>query len=210
LPLGETCTSSDACLVPPDSNYSTCGQGSIPSYSVHATSSADVVNYVKFATTYNLRIVIKNSESPRRLPCSPTRVAFHRFDFSVAGHDYAGRSSGKGGFGLWTHGMQGISRHQSFVPAGCSTTPHDAVTIAAGVQWSTAYQYADDNNILIIGGDSPNVGAAGGWIQGGGHSVLSQARGLGVDNVLQATVVTADGVERTVNECQYSDLFWWV
>jgi FAD/FMN-containing dehydrogenase len=163
------------------------------------------MNYVKFATTYNLRMVIKNSESP--LPWFWVSILIG-LTFLVAGHDYAGRSSGKGGFGLWTHGMQGISRHQSFVPAGCSTTPHDAVTIAAGVQWSTAYQYADDNNILIIGGGSPNVGAAGGWIQGGGHSVLSQAHGLGVDNALQATIVTADGVEHTVNECQYSDLFW--
>jgi FAD/FMN-containing dehydrogenase len=129
-------------------------------------------------------------------------------DLLVAGHDYAGRSSGKGGFALWTHGIQGISRHESFVPIGCNATSHDAVTIAAGEQWATVYQYADDNNILIIGGDSPNVGAAGGWTQGGGHSVLSQSYGLGVDNVLQATIVIADGVEHTVNECQYSDLFW--
>ncbi|KAI0298128.1 hypothetical protein B0F90DRAFT_1669171 [Multifurca ochricompacta] len=201
----ETCTSSDACLVPPNSNTSTCGQGSVPSYSVHATSSEEVVKYVKFATTHNLRMVIKNT-----------------------GHDYLGRSSGKGGFALWTHGMQGISRNEAFVPAGCpvksqnvstaspydattftsqeafsiSVSPQDAVTIAAGAQWSTVYQYAEDNNIIIVGGDSKNVGAAGGWIQGGGHSVLSPAYGLGVDNLLQTTIVTADGVERTINQCQ--------
>ncbi|KAI0292662.1 hypothetical protein B0F90DRAFT_1822708 [Multifurca ochricompacta] len=175
----ETCTSSDACLVPANSKNATCGQGSISTYSVHATSSADVVKYVNFATKYNLRIVTKNT-----------------------GHDYAGRSSGKGGFGLWTHGIKGISRNTTFVPAGSSIAPQDAVTIGAGVQWSDVYQFADDNNIIVVGGDSPNVGAAGGWIQGGGHSVLSQAYGLGVDNLLQATIVTANGVERTINEYQ--------
>jgi FAD/FMN-containing dehydrogenase len=133
---------------------------------------------------------------------------FHGPDLLVAGHDYAGRSSGKGGFGLWTHGMRGISRNESFVPAGCNATSHDAVTIAPGEVWLSVYHYADDNNILIIGGSSPNVGAAGGWNQGGGHSLLSQSHGLGVDNVLQATIVTADGLEHTVNECQDSDLFW--
>jgi FAD/FMN-containing dehydrogenase len=106
--------------------------------------------------------------------------------------------------------MQGISRDKSFVPTGCKALPRDAVTIAAGEQWSTVYQYADDNKIIIIGGDSPHVGAAGGWVQGGGHSILSQAHGLGVDNLLQATIVTADGIELTINECQCSDLFWRV
>jgi FAD/FMN-containing dehydrogenase len=106
--------------------------------------------------------------------------------------------------------MKGISRDESFVPTGCEVPTHDAVTIAAGEKWSTVYQYADDNKIIIVGGDSPNVGAAGGWVQGGGHSILSRAHGLGVDNVLQATIVTADGVERIINECQYSDLFWQV
>jgi FAD/FMN-containing dehydrogenase len=106
--------------------------------------------------------------------------------------------------------MKGISRDEKFIPTGCEAPPHDAVTIAAGEQWSAVYQFADVNKIIIIGGDSPNVGAAGGWVQGAGHSILSQAHGLGVDNVLQAKIVTADGVERTINECQYSDLFWRV
>ncbi|KAI0258817.1 hypothetical protein BC834DRAFT_834569 [Gloeopeniophorella convolvens] len=181
----ETCTPSDACLVPPASNSSTCGQGSVPTYSVHATSSFDVTAYVKFATKHNLRIVVKNT-----------------------GHDYAGRSSAKGGFALWTHGIQGITRSQAFVPAGCSIAPQDSVTIGAGVQWETVYKYADDNDILVIGGDSGQVGAAGGWIQGGGHSVLSPTYGLGVDNLLQATIVTADGAEHTISECALPDLFF--
>ncbi|KAI0045108.1 FAD-binding domain-containing protein [Auriscalpium vulgare] len=180
----ETCGVKNACLVPA-ANGTTCGQGSVPSYAVHATTAADVQAYVKFATKYNLRIVIKNT-----------------------GHDYAGRSSGKGGFALWTHGLQGVSHNKTFVPAGCTTAPQDSLTAASGVQWETLYQFADDEGVLVVGGDSNQVGAAGGWIQGGGHSVLSPTYGLGVDNLLEVEIVTPDGNLQTVNECTNPDLFW--
>ncbi|KZP25670.1 FAD-binding domain-containing protein [Athelia psychrophila] len=181
----ETCGVESSCLVPPNNKSATCGQGSVPNYAVHATTVSDVQQYVKFATKYNLRIVIKNT-----------------------GHDYSGRSSGRGGFALWTHGMQGVSRNQTFVPALCSTTPQDSLTLGAGVQWETAYNYADAQDFLIIGGDVNQVGAAGGWLLGGGHSVLSPSYGLGVDNLLEAHVVTADGQMRVVSECSNADLFW--
>ncbi|KAG6826339.1 hypothetical protein H0H87_007457, partial [Tephrocybe sp. NHM501043] len=66
------------------------------------------------------------------------------------------------------------------------------------------------------------VGAAGGWLLGGGHSVLSNTMGSGVDRVvspipptpfavhlirLQIKVVTPDGQYRIANECQNEDLF---
>jgi FAD/FMN-containing dehydrogenase len=48
----------------------------------------------------------------------------------------------------------------------------------------------------------------GGYLTGGGHSPLSATYGLAVDQVLEMEVVTARGDILTVNECQYSDLFW--
>lgn len=104
--------------------------------------------------------------------------------------------------------MQSLSRNQTFVPAACSTAPQDSLTLGAGVQWETAYNFANENDFLIIGGDVNQVGAAGGWLLGGGHSVLSPTYGLGVDNLLEAQVVTADGQLRVVSECSNSDLFW--
>ena len=71
-----------------------------------------------------------------------------------------------------------------------------------------------------------SVGAAGGWVMGGGHSALSPKFGLGatrslfvfcpflnysdpgVDNVLQFTIVLASGSLITTNSFQYPDLFW--
>jgi hypothetical protein len=44
------------------------------------------------------------------------------------------------------------------------------------------YKAADENNVTIVGGAARSVGAAGGWVQGGGHSPLSGLHGLGVDS----------------------------
>ncbi|KAJ7702852.1 hypothetical protein B0H16DRAFT_740282 [Mycena metata] len=45
------------------------------------------------------------------------------------------------------------------------------------------YQFADQHNSTFVGGYSETVGASGGWLMGGGHSVLSPTLGLGVDRV---------------------------
>lgn len=64
--------------------------------------------------------------------------------------------------------------------------------------------------MLIVGGDSNQVGAAGGWLLGGGHSILSPKYGLGVDNLLEVDIVTPDGKLQTVSECENPDIFWCV
>lgn len=55
------------------------------------------------------------------------------------------------------------------------------ITLGAGVQWQEAYDAAFAHNRDIVGGLSmgATVGAAGGWLQGGGHSALSPSYGLG-------------------------------
>jgi hypothetical protein len=44
------------------------------------------------------------------------------------------------------------------------------------------YKAADVKGVVVVGGNSWSVGAAGGWILGGGHSALSPQYGLGVDS----------------------------
>jgi hypothetical protein len=80
-------------------------------------------------------------------------------------------------------------------------------------------------NRTIVGAAYGTVGAAGGWIMGGGHGALSSRHGLGtvrylilvyypltliigVDNVIQFMAVTANGDILTVNSYQNTDLFW--
>ena len=56
-----------------------------------------------------------------------------------------------------------------------------AVTLGAGVQWTEAYTAVHARGKTIVGGISTNgtVGAAGGWILGGGHSALTPTFGFG-------------------------------
>ena len=101
-------------------------------------------------------------------------------------------------------------------------------TFGAGVQWYEGYEVAKQHNRVIVGGFSPrgSVGAAGGWLLGGGHSALAPNYGLGipnslnpaepyshdgvagVDNVLEMSIVTADGNHIIANSYHNEDLFW--
>ncbi|QRV90344.1 FAD-binding domain protein [Ceratobasidium sp. AG-Ba] len=102
-----------------------------------------------------------------------------------------------------------ISFTEKFVADGCSSgSGIPAVTLGAAEQWRDVYKAADDRKVVVVGGAANSVGAAGGWLQGGGHSPLSVLHGMGVDNVLQFTVVKADGKIVKANACQNKDLFW--
>lgn len=56
-----------------------------------------------------------------------------------------------------------------------------AITLGAGVQWHEAYDAAQAQGRVLVGGvaDGGSVGAAGGWLMGGGHSAIAPAYGLG-------------------------------
>ncbi|RAL65534.1 hypothetical protein DID88_001099 [Monilinia fructigena] len=84
------------------------------------------------------------------------------------------------------------------------------ITTAAGVNTNDVYKFAEAHNVTFVGGYATTVGVTGGWVQAGGHSVLSPVYGLGIDRVVQYKVVTTDGILRVANECQSTDLFWAV
>ncbi|KAF8625963.1 hypothetical protein AX17_006688 [Amanita inopinata Kibby_2008] len=164
-----------------------CGQGSVSNYYIDVQNSNDVAAAFLFSKGNGVPLVIKNT-----------------------GHDYKGRSSAPGSLALWMHNLKNITYDPDFVPEGCTSgvAPNMAVTMGAGVQWIDAYGFADSNNITLVGGSDRSVGTVGGWLQGGGHSALSNTMGLGVDRVLEYKVVTPDGQYRTVNQCQNQDLFF--
>jgi len=60
--------------------------------------------------------------------------------------------------------MNSTTRNARFVPKGCHITPQDSVTLGAGVQWDQAYRLAAAQNITLVGGGTPQIGAAGGWL----------------------------------------------
>lgn len=80
--------------------------------------------------------------------------------------------------------------------------------IGAGVQDEEAYTALDKHNSVMVGGDCATVGAAGGYTQGGGHSVLSSRFGLGADQALEWEVIDGNGQLLTASRTQNSDLYW--
>lgn len=111
-----------------------------------------------------------------------------------------GRSAGRGSFSIWTHQLKGRNWTDSFVasgaPKGIKGIP--AVTLQAGEQWLgiwtlffrcyqtnwplDVYKAASEQRVIVVGGAARTVGAAGGWLTGGGHSPFASDHGLGVDS----------------------------
>lgn len=147
---------------------------------------SDVQAALSFAQNHSLPLVIKNS-----------------------GHDYKGRSSAPDALALWTHNYQpALKLTKGFTPDGCSEPVADGVTMGAGQGFAGLYSFCEDNDCTVVGGSSRTVGAAGGWLAGGGHGALSNTLGMGVDNVLQIRAVLPNGEYVTANRCQNQDIFF--
>ncbi|KAH8678480.1 isoamyl alcohol oxidase [Xylariales sp. PMI_506] len=158
-----------------------CLLGNYVSYAVNVTSSSDVAAALSFAQENNVRIVIRNT-----------------------GHDYFGRSTGAGGLSIWTHHLKDID----FLDYSSAAYSGPAVKIGAGVVGAEVLTAASANNYVVVTGECPTVGLAGGYTQGGGHSALSTTFGLGADQTLEFEVVTAAGDVVTASAAENSDLYW--
>ncbi|KAK7178646.1 isoamyl alcohol [Paraphaeosphaeria sporulosa] len=163
-----------------------CNQGSVSSYYITVSSAEDAQAAFLFSRRTGTKLSIK-----------------------ATGHDYNSRSSIKGTLALWMRGLQNMSHDHYFVPQGCdSGEAVDAMTFGAGVIADEAYTFADAEGVTVLGPYASTIAMSGGWLQGGGHSVLSPVFGLGVDRVVQFKIVTPDGQVRIENKCQNKDVFW--
>lgn len=178
----------DTCL--PDAAVA-CSTVGYPAYVINATTATDVQVGISFAKYYGVRLIVKNS-----------------------GHDYVGRSSGGGALSIWVHNLQGIEVHSEskvFTPKGCDAAkvalPGLAITALAGTSMVNAYKETAKYNATVVGGNGRTV-ALGGFLTGGGHSILAPRYGLATDRVVEMEVITPDGEIKTVNECQDQELFW--
>ena len=109
-----------------------------------------------------------------------------------------------GAIAVWTHHLKDISLtdHRDSHYTG------KAIKLGAGVQVFEAYEAANAQGLMMVGGECPTVGIAGGYTQGGGHSALSSRYGLAADQALGWEVITGDGQFVTANREKNSDLFW--
>lgn len=156
-------------------------------FAVAAATTDDVVAAVDFARGHGLRLVVKGG-----------------------GHSYHGTSSSPGSLLIWTRAMNRIVLHDAFVPDGCAggVAPGPAVTVGAGAIWMDVYNAVTTRaGRYVQGGGCMTVGVAG-LIQSGGFGSFSKAFGLAAAGLIEAEVVTADGVARIANACTNPDLFW--
>ena len=117
---------------------------------------------------------------------------------------FMGKSTGYGALSIWTHHLKGM-KFFNYLSKSYSGT---AVKVMAGVQTGEIYSEAKKRGLMVVGGECPSVGFAGGYIQGGGHSPLSSIYGLAADNTLSFEVITANGDLVTASREKNSDLFW--
>jgi hypothetical protein len=105
---------------------------------------------------------------------------------------------------VWTHHIKDRSILDYKSPAYTGK----AMKIGAGVQASEAQATANAKGYVVVEGDCPTVGIAGGYTQGGGTSPLGSKFGLAADQVLEWEVVTGTGELLTATPSQHSDLYW--
>jgi hypothetical protein len=96
-----------------------------------------------------------------------------------------------------------ISNLNSFTVAADKKT----AVIGGGVKVHEAIAAADAADVVVFTGNCNSVGALGAFL-GGGYGNLQGTVGLGVDNILEMRVVTADGKLRTISPSQDEELFW--
>lgn len=122
---------------------------------IKATTRQQIKAGVDFARKNNVRLIIRNT-----------------------GHDFIGRSVGYGSLVINTHSFQEIQWINQFSGPGGYTG--GAVKIGAGVQGRTILTqgHAQNPPKVIVTGECPTVGIAGGFIQGGGHGPWTTLKGM--------------------------------
>ncbi|KAI0399663.1 FAD binding domain protein [Xylaria palmicola] len=160
---------------------SPCDLGNYVQYTINISSVADIQAGLQFAQQNNVRLIIKNT-----------------------GHDYLGKSTGRGALGLWTHNFKSIEFPHYKSPGYTG----QAVKIRAGSQAFEIYQAVAEQGLRIVGGECATVGIAGGFLQGGGHSTLTSTYGMAADQILEWEVVTANGTHLVASPTQNKDLYW--
>ncbi|KPM38467.1 hypothetical protein AK830_g8098 [Neonectria ditissima] len=164
-----------------------CSRRGYPAYVVNATAAADVQAAVRFAQDKNVRVTVKNT-----------------------GHNGA-RTTAHGSLSIWTHNLKTVENHPGFSPIchnkNVNEKPFMAATIGASVQGGELWAALAKHNVTAVTGTNADVGSLG-WAMGGGHGFLTGTYGIGADNIVEATIVTASGEVLTANSCQNEDLFW--
>ncbi|KAN0132180.1 hypothetical protein V8E53_009946 [Lactarius tabidus] len=116
------------------------------------------------------------------------------------GHSVSGASSAKDGL------VVDLSRYHNYAVADPESR---TVQVGGGAVWGTVEREAIKYNLATVAGTVSHIGVAG-LLLGGGYGFLTGQHGLVVDNLLQATIVTADGTTLTLSDTENAELFWGI
>ncbi|KAG7094810.1 hypothetical protein E1B28_005623 [Marasmius oreades] len=167
---------------PFDPRDTPCRIGAYVQYAVNVSSTEHVIKTIQFVKKHNIRFVVKNT-----------------------GHDYMGRSTGTGAVSAWMHNLQDITWTPDY-KTSYYTGP--AFKVQAGVLGFDLAKEASRKGHVVVSGECPTVGFAGGYIQGGGHSLLTSLYGLAADQTLEFEVITTDGKFIRASPMENHDLYW--
>ena len=81
--------------------------------------------------------------------------------------------------------------------------------VGAGTDFGHFDTVLNEHRLHVPGGGCPDVCVAG-YMQGGGYGFTSREYGMNCDNVLEFTMMRADGTIVTANENDHRELFWAV
>eukprot|EP00937_MAST-01D_sp_MAST-1D-sp2_P003644 g3644.t1 len=155
-----------------------------PQIVVFPTKAAHVQTAVRFAVAHNLCIAVAGT-----------------------GHDFLNRHScDADSLLVRTTLLQGAAQWDLRDRRGFGAAA-GTVRVGAGSTFSELAHEAARRGRVLAQGWGVTVGVAG-WSLGGGHGPFANALGLGVDNVLEAEVVVADGSLVVANASSNADLFW--
>ncbi|GAA3191176.1 FAD-binding oxidoreductase [Dactylosporangium siamense] len=125
------------------------------------------------------------------------RAAGARLAVRGGGHNFAGYAAQDGGLVLDTRGLRDLHVDRE---AG-------VFTVGAGLTWGEADTFSHRYGLATAGGSMSKVGVAG-FTLGTGLGWLARAYGLAGDNLVGATVVTADGTVMEADAEREPDLYW--
>ncbi|KAJ3464888.1 hypothetical protein MRS44_009674 [Fusarium solani] len=175
--------------------------GPLPDYRLQVKTVSDVQNAVRFATKHNIRLTVLTT-----------------------GHDQLARSDAGSGLIIDLSLFNGVRVSESFTPTEEGLpfvepgTEVNIITPKDGVQAAVTFgparaglplNYAvGQSGLFSVSGAAATVALGGGWGQSGGYGPLTAQYGLGVDQWLEAQIVTPDGELRIANKVVNPDLFW--
>lgn len=113
------------------------------------------------------------------------------------GHSYAGHSMADGALAIDLSTMNAVRVDREARIA----------IVGPGATWGDFDGAAQEHGLATTGGTVSTVGVAG-YTLGGGTGYLARKYGLGLDNLVAAEVVVADGRVLRASEEENADLFW--